>query len=134
MTHPVDDKLLQLVLETLEEPDRTEVSQHMLHCVQCRNREQRLRQQSERIGNIEMKIEIPKLPSLPGTPRRFIPAWRWAAVLCIGFLLGFLTARLSDNSSPPIPVPQRLIPTHAPSSSSGYVTCRAFDLVSIVER
>jgi hypothetical protein len=127
MTHPNDDRLLEFVLQALEETDSSEVRAHLLKCEQCRDLRRKLQSQVERLGRIDMQIDIPEPSRLPGTQSQFGAVWRWAAVLAAGFLLGFLTAQLSDNAHP-IPVPQRLIPAQAPTSSSGYVSCQALDL------
>jgi hypothetical protein len=127
MTHPNDDRLLEFVLQTLEESEYSVVRAHLLECEQCRDLQRKLQSQVERLGSIDMQIDMAEPSRLPGTPRQFVAAWRWAAVLAAGFLVGFLTARLSDNAHP-IAVPQRLIPAEAPTPSSGYVTCQALDL------
>ena len=129
MTHPNDDKLLEFVLETLEETDYLVVRAHLLECKQCRDLQQKLQNQVERLGSIDMHIDIPEPSSFPRTLRH-AAAWKWAAVLAAGFLLGFLTAQLSDNAHP-IPVPQRLIPIEAQTSSAGYVPCQALDLKTL---
>jgi hypothetical protein len=126
MTHPHDDGLLEFVLQTLEESDSSVVRAHLLECEQCRDLQRKLQSQVERLGSIDMRIDIPERTRLPGTPRQFAAAWRWAAVLAAGFLLGLLTARLSDKAHP-IHVPQRLI-VQTPTSSFGYVSCQALDL------
>jgi hypothetical protein len=52
---------------------------------------------------------------------------RLAAVLVLGFLMGYVTAQLSDRTIS-IPVQQRVIPVQLAVPSSEYIPCQAVDL------
>jgi anti-sigma factor RsiW len=130
MTHPHDDDLLQFVLQTLEESDHAEIRQHLSQCEQCRVRERKLQEEIERLGRVEIQMDMPRAPRLPTVPFVYARRWGWAAGLAAGFLLGFLTAHLAEDTRP-VAVPQRLITTAASSSSSGYVSCQAMDVRTV---
>jgi hypothetical protein len=59
-----------------------------------------------------------------------VPALKAAAVLAVGFSIGYATAELS-NPVPPIPVQQRLIPSEIAVPSSGYVPVQEVDVRTI---
>jgi anti-sigma factor RsiW len=126
MTHPDADTLLKFVLQTLDESDTRSVMEHLQACEECRGLQQKLLGELARLGKIDFQIDIPSPPGLPRRSRLPLAVSRWAAVLAIGFLLGYMTAQLSDPVRPVV-VQQRLIPTRAEASASRYVSCQALD-------
>lgn len=127
MTHPDADTLLKFVLKTLDESKSSSVAEHLSVCEKCRDLQQKLLGELARLEGIEIHIDVPAPPGLPRRSRLPLAVSRWAAVLATGFLLGYMTAQLSDPVRP-IPVQQRLIPTQGEVSSSGYVSCQAVDV------
>jgi hypothetical protein len=127
MTHPNEDDLLQYVLQTLGEFDHAEIRKHLSQCEQCRACAQNLEQEIERLGSVRIRVDGPRVPRPPGFTFAPVRRWGWAAGLAAGFLLGILTARLSDDR-PPVAVPQRLMTTTDPAGSSGYFPCPAMDV------
>lgn len=127
MTHPDADTLLKFVIKTLDESGSSSVTEHLSNCEACRNLQQKLLGEVEKLGQIDFRIDIPSPPALPQRPRMTPAVSRWAAVLAAGFLLGYLTAQL-EAPLHPIPVQQRLIPTQGGVPSSGYVSCQAIDV------
>ncbi len=130
MNHPDDDTLLQFVLRTVGEAEYSALQQHLSLCEQCREREREMQAEVERLGAIQMQIDLLELPRLPGPIRATIARWGWAAGLAAGFLLGMLTAALT-NEEHPAAVPQRLVTTTVVSSSSGYIPCQASDVKTV---
>lgn len=128
MTHPDEEKLLGFVLETLDQTGGSTVREHLLSCSRCNETERRLRDDLARIKDIDIRVEIPSPPRLVRN-ERFLPALlKMAAVLAVGFLIGYMTAILSAPDRP-IVVQQRLIPAPGVTSSRGYVTCPAVDVM-----
>ena len=132
MTHPDADTLLKYVLQTLDESESSSVAEHIAVCENCRNLAQKLLSECTRMGEIEFHVDAPEPPGLPRQPRMILTMLRWAAVLATGFLLGYLTAQLSDPVRPVI-VQQRMVPTRAEVSSSGFVSCQAVDVTTSTE-
>ena len=133
MTHPDTDTLLKFVLQTLGESDEPIVRDHLLTCEQCRALQQNLQNDINRLGSVNLHIEMPAPPRLPRLWRVPMAVSRLAAALAVGFLMGYATAQLSDPVSS-IPVQQRLIPAQVAVPSSGYVPCQAVDLKTIRAR
>ena len=129
MTHPDHDTLLRFVLQTLDEPDNAIVSGHLPACEECRELEQKFLSEVEKLQGIKFHIAVPAPPRLTRRSRRLVVVSRWAAVLATGFLLGYMTAQLSDPVRPVV-VQQRLIPTRAEVSSSAFVSCQAIDVTT----
>ncbi|HEX7571897.1 MAG TPA: hypothetical protein VF514_02310 [Bacteroidota bacterium] len=127
MTHPDADTLLKFVIQTLDESESSSVAEHLSVCEKCRDLRQKLLGEFARMGEVEFRIDTPEPPGLPRRLRMTLAVSRWAAVLAIGFLLGYLTAQLSDPVRPVV-VQQRLIPTRGEVSSSGYISCQAVDV------
>jgi len=126
MTHPDADTLLKFVLQTLDESEGSSVAEHLAVCVRCGDLHQKLLGEVTRLGQVGFHIDLPAPPGIPRRSRLPLAVSRWAAVLAIGFLMGYLTAQLSDPVRPVV-IQQRLIPTRAEVSSSGFVSCQAID-------
>lgn len=127
MTHPDGDALLEFVLQTLDETENEVVRQHLSLCEQCKGEQRRLESDVKRLSTIDLPVEMVSPPRLPRTSRWLMPALKAAAVLAVGFLLGYATAQLS-NPVHPIPVQQRLIPSRVAIPSSGYVPAKVVDV------
>jgi hypothetical protein len=131
MNHPSEDSLIQLVLQTLGESDYAETQEHISRCEQCRARARKLQEEVGRIGSVKIQVDVPRAPRLPGVPRAYIRRWGWVAGLAAGFLLGLLTTHFGEERHPNA-VPQRLVTTAALNSSSGYVSCQAMDVRTVL--
>jgi hypothetical protein len=127
MTHPDADTLLKFVLQTLEESDEPIIREHLAACDQCRELQQNVQLEIQRLGRINLPIEMPAPPRLHGRLRVPTAVLRLAAVLAVGFLMGYATAQFSEPVSS-VPVQQRLIPVRVAVPSSGYIPCQAVDL------
>jgi predicted anti-sigma-YlaC factor YlaD len=129
MTHPDADTLLKFALKTLDESESSSVAEHLSVCEKCRDLQQKILGELARLEEVEIHIDVPAPPGIPRRRRMALAVLRWAAVLATGFLLGYMTAQLSDPVRPVV-VQQRLIPTRAEVSSSGYVSCQAIDVTT----
>ena len=127
MNHYDDDILLKFVLEILDEQETTEVKDHISQCEQCQQRLEDIRKQTELIGNLDLDIKAPEIP-LPTTKRipmiRFLRA---AAMILIGFSVGFGMAKMSSKEQVNI-IPQRFQVTAAPDTFMFYRVCEPVDL------
>ena len=127
MTHPDSDTLLRFVLRTLDDSENEAVVQHLSLCEQCREEERKVEWEVRRLSSIDIPLEMVIPPVLPRRSRVLVAASRLAAVLAVGFVLGYATAELS-NPIPSIPVQQRLIPSQIAVPSSGYVPAQEVDV------
>jgi anti-sigma factor ChrR (cupin superfamily) len=125
MTHPDGDTLLKFVLQTLDESENEAVRQHLRACDRCTEEERKLEGELRRLSALELPVEKFTPPRLPR--RSIAPLLKVAAVLAVGFLLGYATAQLS-NTVHPVPVQQRLIPSQIAVPSSGYVPAQEVDV------
>ena len=129
MTHLDGDTVLKFVLETLDEPDSVRVREHLSGCEQCRQRHHELHDEIKRVEGIDLCVGGAVPPRLPRRAGFLRVSSRWAAVLAVGFLAGYVTAEVSRPVRP-IPVQQRLIPVRVASPVSGYIPCQAVDLIA----
>ena len=129
MTHPDADTLLKFALKTLDQSESSSVAEHLSVCEKCKDLQQKILGELARLEEVEIHTDVPAPPGLPRRLRLPLAVSRWAAVLAIGFLLGYMTAQLSDPVRPVV-VQQRLIPTRAEVSSSGFVSCQAIDVTT----
>jgi hypothetical protein len=132
MTHPDGDTILKFALQVLDEPESLVVREHLSLCRQCSNLHMKALSDVARLENIEFWVRVPAPSRLPRRPRLTSDVWRWAAILATGFLLGYITANLSEPLRP-IPVRQHLVPTSDPGDSSGFVSCPALDVKATFE-
>ena len=127
MNHLDGDTLLMHLLETLDEQAEAAVRDHLSVCDACRQESGRLRKEIQRISRIDVRVGGANPPPLPGRYRVLRTVSRMAAVLAVGFMLGYLTADLS-NTRLPVPVQQRVIPGVVAGTDTDYVPCAAIDL------
>jgi hypothetical protein len=127
MTHPDSDTLLKYTLRILDGPEESIVQNHLSTCEQCRVLQQDLQGEVKMLGGVNLHIGMPEPPRLPRRSRVSLAVSRLAAVLVLGFLMGYVTAQLSDRTIS-IPVQQRLIPVQLAVPSSAYIPCQAVDL------
>jgi anti-sigma factor RsiW len=127
MNHPNGDTLLKYVLGTLDESETEAVRQHLSSCEECSKEERKIDGEVRRLSSVDIPLETGEPPRLPRRPRGLVPVLKVAAVLAVGFSIGYATAELS-NPAPPIPVQQRLIPSHVVVPSSGYVPVQEVDV------
>jgi anti-sigma factor RsiW len=127
MNHPNGDTLLKYVLGTLDESETEAIRQHLSSCEECRNEERKIDGEVTRLSIVDIPLGTVEPPRLPRKTRRLVPVLKAAAVLAVGFFIGYATAELSNPVSP-IPVQQRLIPSQVAVPSSGYVPVREVDI------
>jgi hypothetical protein len=127
MTHIDSDTLLKFVLQTLEEPESEVVRQHLSLCERCRATAQNVEEEVRVLANVEIPVGQSAPPPLPHSSNRFASILKVAAVLAVGFLLGYAAAQLTFPTTI-ITVQQRLIPKQIALPSTGYVPAKGVDL------
>lgn len=127
MTHLDDDTLLQFILQILGAKEYEEARRHVAGCEQCRKAHSTMSAELARIGTFQLQVDLPEPPGMATSSLEPLGRWKWVIGLAAGFMLGFLTARMSADNSP-IPVPQRLVPTEASASTIGFVSCRPVEV------
>lgn len=132
MKHLEDDELQKSVLQLLDEHEERQLQEHLLQCDDCRTRFDLLRQQTEIIGSLEPEIEQPDYP-LPRAKRAaYIGLLKVAALLLIGFLVGFGVSELSRPVHVNVVQQQLDIPT--PSISvTRYASCEPVDIEVVLD-
>lgn len=127
MNHLDEDILLKSALKLLDNQNEKLVNQHLSECPECSSLFKNIESQTQIIGNYEPEIEetyypLPKEKSIPfGTMMRF------AAILIIGFLFGFLTSEYISYSYINVEE-QHLIPKSPIISMSEYTQCEQIDI------
>jgi hypothetical protein len=107
MNHITDDGLLAFVLDAQENPTETaEQTAHLEECESCRNRLERLRRDVDVIGGLEPRGKLLRPPAARTRRVRALPLLRAAALLAIGFVLGFGLAVRRDRA------PARVLPAY----------------------
>ena len=95
MIHLDEDLLLKYALELLDDKEESTIREHLTKCDQCKKSHESITNHIELIGSIEPDIK-PEIIPLPKKklkiPEQFIRA---AAILIIGFFIGYLTANLA---------------------------------------
>jgi hypothetical protein len=130
MTHPDGDTLLKYILQTLDEWEIVTVRQHLSSCEQCEEEARKIEGQVRRLSSLDIPVEIAAPPLLYRRSRGLVPMLIVAAVLAVGFLLGYAAAEFSNPVST-IPVQQRLIPSQISVPSSGNVPAQEVDISSV---
>jgi hypothetical protein len=125
MIHLDDDTILKYIIDTLDETERSAALDHISTCDYCRQEADRVRGDMERMSAFQLRVGRVKPPPLR---RSFNPLGviaKVAAILAVGFLLGYVVAEMS-TSPVSIPVPERLLlssgngyePKYAPSEAT----------------
>lgn len=128
MTHPEADHLLGFVLDTLDTAEARRVTDHLSACPECRRAVERLRREVDTIASAVRSDPEGLVLPLPAPERPIGSALvRAAAVLVLGFLLGYASAVVSRQETPPV-VTQQFRPLPMPVTGNAYVPCEGVDL------
>ena len=129
MKHPTEDSLLESVLELTSPEVETRIQMHLDSCAECRQRRQRLVEETAQLGSIDPQVATSLYP-LPAQfrPRRLRPtSWlKVATLLAAGFLGGYAVSHLTQPES------VRIVPYHREARTQGnpavlLATCPAED-------
>jgi anti-sigma factor RsiW len=127
MKHPDEDTMLKSVLGILEEPEERQLQEHVKECPECQARLEKLLNDTKIIGSLELDIISPTIP-LPKPMRiNWMPLLRAAALLLIGFMVGFGSSNLSHREAVNV-IPQRLQVASPAGGAVQYSSCEPVDL------
>lgn len=97
MNHIDEDLLMKMALEILDEGEEAALQEHLVACSDCRLRLERIKQDMETIASLEPRVERPVIP-LPKARGLRIPVWlRAAALLFVGFVIGYGASLFSED-------------------------------------
>jgi predicted anti-sigma-YlaC factor YlaD len=126
MTHESEDTLLELALGLMNAASENRVRTHLQECPACRVLFNDVERTLSHIKNVtpDVSAGIPPLPSLMHNRYSWL---RVAAMLAVGFGLGFVTSE--SLRSPPITiVRQQIVPKPPELPEVGFVACDEVDL------
>lgn len=124
--HIGQDTLLKFALETLEAPAKTRVQTHLEGCSRCRKELGEIQGTMQTIEGVEVELPL-EIPPLPAARPRSMFWMRAAAILLVGFLLGF--AASESRRSPTVAVVQQQILTRSPEvQPAEFINCEEVDL------
>ncbi|MBP1656998.1 MAG: hypothetical protein H6Q31_1599 [Bacteroidetes bacterium] len=128
MNHPDEDTLLKYVLEVLDTSDARELKGHLDACASCRLACDTIERQVRQLGTVSFPIETPDLP-LPASTRRpyVLYVLRAAAILLVGFVLGYTTALMREPEMQVV-ISQQFRPTAPRVSVSHPLPCEQVDI------
>jgi hypothetical protein len=113
MKHPDEDILLKNHLYLLDEDDRRALASHLDSCASCQERSRTVGREIEMIGSVDPELLVPEI-ELPARERERWPVGiRVAAILLIGFFVGYGYSRFFAPSE------YQVVPSyHSPSVPS----------------
>ncbi len=107
MKHPDQDTLLQFALETLETDELLAIEFHLAGCEECSEAVGKIRNELDLIACVSIPVQPPLYPAIKIVHHNRFLALKIAAILVIGFSLGFGTSLAVQPSQIEI-VPQRV--------------------------
>jgi len=127
MKHLEEDMLLKLVLGVLEEREERELQAHLALCQECQVKREKMVKDTEIIGSMKLDTGSLKIPMPKPTRISFMPLLRAAALLLIGFMVGFGSSNLSHREAVNV-IPQRLQVASPTGNVVQYSSCEPVDL------
>jgi hypothetical protein len=127
MKHPDDDTLLKSALGLLDEQEEAALQSHISQCDDCRERINRIKNDTDVIGSLELDIGTPEIP-LP-TPHHiaYMSLLKAVALILVGFAVGYGTSTLSHRESVNV-IPQQLQTSSPVGTAVQYSSCEPVDL------
>jgi hypothetical protein len=124
MSHPPDDKLLELVLDLLDESEVQTLREHLSECADCQARFARIHSRTEVLGSVSPAGRPPAYPGRRSRPRVLPSILKAAALLLLGFCGGFATGEYVRPESVNV-VPSCLAASSPPDSVARYAASDA---------
>jgi predicted anti-sigma-YlaC factor YlaD len=124
--HVSEDTLLKLVLGLLHARSESRVHNHLKECAACRDLMEDVGRTVGQLREVDPEVTA-ELPALPSAGHYRSTWMRIAAMLAVGFGLGFLA---SESLRPPSVsvVRQQIIPKAPEPPPLGFVACDQVDL------
>jgi len=100
MNHISEDKLLEYSLELIEDKQALDdIEKHIHGCSKCRERLSKIREDVDVIGGVRVESEsMPSFITRRGNRNSFV-LFKVAAILIVGFLLGYSTSNWLSKES-----------------------------------
>jgi len=127
MMHIDDDTLLKFVLETLDEPDNGTVRDHLSLCPICSGKRLELQREVRSLASVDFQVDAVVPPRLPQRSRRSMMIVRFAAVLAVGFVAGYIMSEVSAPQTTTT-VGQQLRPAPVAAPITRPAPCSAIDI------
>ncbi len=124
--HASQDTLLKFALDTLEAPAKGRVQSHLDGCSRCRKELSEVRETMRTIEGVRVDAPL-VVPPLPMARPRSMFWMRAAAILFVGFLLGFIASE-SLRSPTVTVVQQQIIPRSPEVGRAAFISCEEVDL------
>lgn len=100
MTHISEDQLLKYALELLDDKaDITEIETHLKECDECLLKYKKINTEIDIIGGLEIDKDIPMPVRASNRKSKSFSLFRIAAILVIGFALGYTSAKFFQKES-----------------------------------
>jgi hypothetical protein len=128
MNHIDDDILMKIALGLLEQGEAASLHEHLHECDDCRTRLACIRRDMELIGSLEPKIDSPIIPLPRARCLRIAVLFKAAALLLVGFVVGYGASRLSDDHIVSI-VPHRMYVSPPRHAYTDFSQCESVDMV-----
>jgi anti-sigma factor RsiW len=126
--HVGEDMLLKLALGLLDVQADTRVHHHLEGCPTCRALLEDVERTLHQIKDVTPEVSA-DVPLLPSVKRNRLSWLRVAAMLAVGFGLGFLASESLRSPFMNV-VPQQLVSKAPEWTGAGFVTCDEIDLTS----
>ena len=97
MHHPDKDQILKFVLNTLENEESESVDKHLSECNECRQMHSEMKIETDIIAGFDPTFRIEAPPFINSNKRNLSLLFRIAAVLLIGFFLGYSASFISQT-------------------------------------
>jgi len=126
MNHSTEDQLIGYALQTLSEEELVKVRAHLSECPTCAERLDRVKSEMDLLGSLSVETPVVEIP-LPKRSRSPFPALlRAAALLLIGYAIGYGTSFYTRSDC------VNVVPFQAqvgvPSAGATFATCEPVDL------
>ncbi|MGB5872859.1 MAG: hypothetical protein WBH56_04000 [Bacteroidota bacterium] len=124
--HISQDTLLKLALDTLEAPAKGRVQTHLDGCSRCRKQLGEIQLAMRTIEGVRVDVPL-EAPPLPMARPRSMFWMRAAAILFVGFLLGFIASESLRSPNVTV-VQQQIIPTSPEVAKAAFISCEEVDI------
>jgi hypothetical protein len=129
MKHINEDLLYKYALQLLDYKKEVDIREHLDNCDYCKNEFDNIEKRMNLIGSVDFKIDDSYSPA----PQKTFIYSTWiksAAVLMIGFLLGYSASNIVRNDRVAV-VGQTVIPQTTINDTTQFVECPTVDIYSL---
>lgn len=128
MNHPTKDQILKLSLQLLTDKEEKEVQDHLSSCDECTAEYYKIKSNNELIGSLNFEgLKRPEFSYNRNRKKQSIKILSWAAVLTIGFVCGYSSAKIGSQEQINIK-PGYIHSSLSENAGLGFYYCEAVDL------